>query len=907
MVQTSFPPKTRKNPELAMASNSETSESGWLSGPSERDDVNDSATSSMFESTASNNYQKALIIGTEWENASPQMLALGELEFRKAFLILSYLGRAELEDIIDEQFIRSLKNLPMNSFEIAIWRKFGRTYTKESDRIQNIDWDANKTHCYHCHVDLQGYATFKGPFLEPTKTQLQRVIGDENILQVKFEETSEDKKSHYDFLNYCFAYEKVAKQGILLGLRRYRFLVYRDGGRGSSSSVKCYFVRTDSGWAKDSNDFLFGKNIELIRLSFMHVHTVPTLTEYMSRFSLILSRTIKPDVDLSNPNLNVEIIDDIPCKVGNTIVAGIHTDGTGFISQDLALKCPNNIYRGFQLLSKTLKNESNAMEGPSSSKRRKFLNNEPPPLLTQVLLFYNGLAAKGTLLVNKTLPKSTIQIRPSMIKVETDPETQDINTFNSLEIVTTSNKPKKAHLSIYLIALLHFGGVPSEFFLNLLANSLQETERAYYDTNAAISIALRQGGIGDDSLIEKMIFCGIPLHEPFLKSGLNIMIKEERERLKKGRIPVDECYYLMGTADPTRTLNPNEVCVILNNGQVTGDVLVYKHPGLHTGDIHVLRATYIKDLEKFVGKSKYAIFFPVVGPRSLPDEMANSNLDGDVYWVSTNQELLKHFTPSTPRPAREEDLFMRVQQNIDISKLNSDELELVLFREFLKSRFQPSHTIGIASENWLVYMDRVLTAGVSQAENDVVKTKINRLVNIYYDAVDSPKTGKKVEVPNNIKARKYPHFMGKSSEMSYKSKSLLGLIYEKVESFLAKKDHPIRVWKLPCFNVEVVPQDCIDKWENHYKNYLKEIMSAFNGPVRNKMYQEILDKYKKILYGGTTEFQESKRPNEDIYNEALRIYQIVYNRAEARGTASCGFAWRLAGHALCQYYIFKAG
>lgn len=75
------------------------------------------------------------------------------------------------------------------------------------------------------------------------------------------------------------------------------------------------------------------------------------------------------------------------------------------------------------------------------------------------------------------------------------------------------------------------------------------------------------------------------------------------------------------------------------NGQISGDVLVYKHPGLHFGDIHVLSARYIKELEFFVGDSKYAIFFPTKGRRSLADEMANSDFDGDMYWVSRNSEV----------------------------------------------------------------------------------------------------------------------------------------------------------------------------------------------------------------------------------------------------------------------------
>ncbi|XP_022681471.1 probable RNA-dependent RNA polymerase 3 [Setaria italica] len=80
-----------------------------------------------------------------------------------------------------------------------------------------------------------------------------------------------------------------------------------------------------------------------------------------------------------------------------------------------------------------------------------------------------------------------------------------------------------------------------------------------------------------------------------------------------------------------------------DNRQVSGKVLVYKHPGLHFGDIHKLTATHIDGLQEIVGDSKYDIFFPTSGSRSLADEMANSDFDGDMYWVSWNSQLCARY------------------------------------------------------------------------------------------------------------------------------------------------------------------------------------------------------------------------------------------------------------------------
>ena len=67
-------------------------------------------------------------------------------------------------------------------------------------------------------------------------------------------------------------------------------------------------------------------------------------------------------------------------------------------------------------------------------------------------------------------------------------------------------------------------------------------------------------------------------------------------------------------------------------------MLVYKHPGLHFGDIHVLTSRYIEGIEDTVGYSRYAILF-MSGPRSFADEMANSDYDGGMYWISINAQV----------------------------------------------------------------------------------------------------------------------------------------------------------------------------------------------------------------------------------------------------------------------------
>lgn len=71
---------------------------------------------------------------------------------------------------------------------------------------------------------------------------------------------------------------------------------------------------------------------------------------------------------------------------------------------------------------------------------------------------------------------------------------------------------------------------------------------------------------------------------------------------------------------------------------------MYRNPGMHFGDVHVMEAVYVKRLEEFVGNAKYGIFFSTKGQTSAAYEMATGDFDGDRYWVSRNPEVsISHF------------------------------------------------------------------------------------------------------------------------------------------------------------------------------------------------------------------------------------------------------------------------
>ncbi|KAI5442023.1 hypothetical protein KIW84_011186 [Lathyrus oleraceus] len=157
-------------------------------------------------------------------SSSGVLTALGELEFRKSFLLLSYAGRRSIEDVVTADYVRSLKDLPMKTFENEIWEAVGKKFVdRPSDRQLYNEWDSGRTPIYQCYVSANGSLSFKGPILQHTRTHLQKSLGDDNVLLVKFADPQIAKKSKTSVQEAANHYGKFGKEGIHVGLRLYRF------------------------------------------------------------------------------------------------------------------------------------------------------------------------------------------------------------------------------------------------------------------------------------------------------------------------------------------------------------------------------------------------------------------------------------------------------------------------------------------------------------------------------------------------------------------------------------------------------------------------------------------------------------------------------------------------------------
>ncbi|CAI9757936.1 unnamed protein product [Fraxinus pennsylvanica] len=146
---------------------------------------------------------------------SQQLRILYKLEYRKLILIRSYIGRQNLEGITLDgttdifKYEKALRIF----FEANIWSKYGKHFCYETDGCQCFNMGSEKTHLYSCHFCWNRSYQFKDTYLNTIGTYLQRVLGDENVLIVKFLEEG-----------MCGTNE----EGILVGMRHVRFFVFKD-------------------------------------------------------------------------------------------------------------------------------------------------------------------------------------------------------------------------------------------------------------------------------------------------------------------------------------------------------------------------------------------------------------------------------------------------------------------------------------------------------------------------------------------------------------------------------------------------------------------------------------------------------------------------------------------------------
>ncbi|GJV96678.1 probable RNA-dependent RNA polymerase 1, partial [Tanacetum coccineum] len=382
---------------------------------------------------------------------------------------------------------------------------------------------------------------------------------------------------------------------------------------------------------------------------------------------------------------------------------------------------------------------------------------------------------KGVVAVDPTSVMK-LSLRNSMSKFESD------NT--KLDILAIS-KYQPCYMNRQLITLLSTLGVRDFVFerkqkeaVDLLDAILKEPLKAQE--------ALELMSPGENTnIMKEMLSCGYkPNAEPFLSMMLQVFRAAKLLEIRtKTRIFVPKGRSMMGCLDETRTLEYGEVFVQFsgvgkrplsddysgfgsNNFKIVlGKVVVAKNPCLHPGDVRVLKAVNVPALHHMVD----CVVFPQKGQRPHPNECSGSDLDGDIYFVCWDPNLIppRQVEPMdyTPAPSIELDHDVTIEE----------------VEEYF-TNYIVNDSLGIIANAHTVFADREPLKAMAEPCVELAK--------LFSIAVDFPKTGVPAEIPANLRVKDYPDFMEKPDKPTYQSGNVIGKLFREVKD-IAPQNSPV--------------------------------------------------------------------------------------------------------------------
>ncbi|WOK99134.1 putative RNA-dependent RNA polymerase SHL2 [Canna indica] len=364
-----------------------------------------------------------------------------------------------------------------------------------------------------------------------------------------------------------------------------------------------------------------------------------------------------------------------------------------------------------------------------------------------------------------------LSLRPSMNKFESN--------HTMLEVVSWT-RFQAGFLNRQIVTLLSSLKVPDNVFSRMQDLMILKLDQMLVDTDVAFDV-LTTSCAEQGNTAAMMLSAGFkPQSEPHLRAML-LCIRSAQlgDLLSKTRIFVPKGRWLMGCFDELGVLEQGqcfiqastpslENCFVKHGSRfsgtqknrqvIVGTVAIAKNPCLHPGDIRILKAVDVPALHHLVD----CLIFPQKGDRPHANEASGSDLDGDLYFVTWDENLLppdkKSWVPMDYTPAE-----------VKTNPRQVSPQDIIDF--FLKNMV--NENLGVICNAHVVHADC--------SEYGAMDENCLKLAELAATAVDFPKTGKFVIMPQALKPKTYPDFMGKEDHMSYKSEKILGRLYRKIK------------------------------------------------------------------------------------------------------------------------------
>ena len=351
---------------------------------------------------------------------------------------------------------------------------------------------------------------------------------------------------------------------------------------------------------------------------------------------------------------------------------------------------------------------------------------------------------KGVIALDPSL-KSDIAVRSSMTKFKSEDR--------AIEVCNSANY-NKAFLNRQIILLLSGLEVDDAVFLELQQRMENSLQSSLSDETKALEILENYSTQQKLEPVVELLKKGFALRqEEFVYRIMESLYKRCSQELReKAHIFAPESGLLMGVLDEYGVLDYGEVFVRIAHKQenriIQGKVIVTKNPCLHPGDIRVLEAVDRPELHHLVN----VVVFPQKGERPHPDEIAGSDLDGDLYFVSWNPGFLPKIEnyPSMDYTAEPE----KKNESISVEDV------IDFFGDYMENE-----NLGVICNAHLANADK----------KGVFHSDCLELAKLSSVSVDYPKTGVKAVMRPELKPKEYPDFMQKAN--SYPSEGILGKLF----------------------------------------------------------------------------------------------------------------------------------
>jgi RNA-dependent RNA polymerase len=356
--------------------------------------------------------------------------------------------------------------------------------------------------------------------------------------------------------------------------------------------------------------------------------------------------------------------------------------------------------------------------------------------------------AKGVVAIDPTLKTHKLQIRPSMLKFNSD--------HGVLEVIGVA-KDLPCYLNRQVITLLSTLYVDDKVFENLHSQMLNELNSMLQDSKKTANLLRKYFGDTISILnIADLLQAGFPVQDPYIYRIVNVIrIKRLQELKAKTRIFVPKGTCLMGTLDEYQLLKYGEVYINTTKyGVFEGPVMIAKNPCFHPGDCRIFEAVDVEGLSHMVN----CVVFPSVGERPHPNELSGSDLDGDLYFITWDEGLC------------DIDTFFAMDYDASVPKellqVTMDDL-FEFFTDYIEN-----DNLGVIANAHLAIAD--------DSRHGAFDERCLKLAALHSVAVDYPKTGVKAKMDANLRVDVMPDFMENKHKPSRPSDKVIGRLYRQI-------------------------------------------------------------------------------------------------------------------------------